>query len=157
MGESNTTNEDLTTYCGLYCGACGIKNGRIRETATTLKQLLDMYAYPEWAPLVAEWFPETKHYPEFEAVLKWVSTQDCPGCRGGGGNPDCAIRLCAKERGFSGCWECSEAETGCAKLQEIASGYPEMADNLRHIAQLGLESWAQEQAARVQAGFSYTK
>ena len=53
MGESNATNEDLTTYCGLYCGACGIKNGRIRETATTLKQLLDMYAYPEWAPLVA--------------------------------------------------------------------------------------------------------
>ena len=150
MGESGVTNGDLSTYCGLYCGACGIKNGRVREAATSLKKLLDAYAYPEWAPMVADWFPETKYYPEFEGVLKWLETQDCPACRGGGGNPDCAIRICAKERGYSGCWECTDFDAGCDKLQEIAAGYPELMDNLRRIAQVGLDPWVQEQAARVE-------
>ena len=157
MGEYVATSEDLSTYCGLYCGACGVKNGRIRDTATALKQLLDMYAYPEWAPMMAEWFPETKHYPEFDAVLKWVATQDCPGCRGGGGNPECAIRICAKGRGYVGCWECAEIDRDCETLREIAGGYPELMDNLRQIALDGLQAWEQEQAARVRAGFSYVK
>jgi hypothetical protein len=36
-------------------------------------------------------------------------------CRGGGGNPWCKIRQCARKREFAGCWECGEADA-CRKL-----------------------------------------
>ena len=39
----------------------------------------------------------------------------CAGCEKGGGPPDCAIRLCAKEKGFSLCNECGELES-CTKF-----------------------------------------
>jgi len=86
-------------------------------------------------------------------VLEWLTTEDCPGCMGGGGNPECAIRLCAKERGLAGCWECSEDP--CEKLQEIDQGYAGARENRQRIRDTGLEAWLAEQAAQVEAGFSY--
>ena len=32
---------ELATYCGLYCDACAIKNGQIRDTATALQGMLN--------------------------------------------------------------------------------------------------------------------
>jgi hypothetical protein len=150
---SSTEGAKLTAYCGLYCGACAIKNGQIRDGAKALQKMLKAYSYADWAPMVAEFVPATKHYPEFEGVLEWLTTQDCPGCMGGGGNPDCAIRLCAKERGLAGCWECGEAP--CEKLQEIDQGYPAARESRQRIRDAGLEAWLAEQAAQVEAGFSY--
>jgi hypothetical protein len=40
---------------------------------------------------------------------------NCEGCEKGGGSPDCTIRICAKEKGFSLCNECDEFE-GCTKF-----------------------------------------
>ena len=37
---------------------------------------------------------------------------DCPGCRNGGGDPDCPLRKCASERGLDGCWQCDEFPCG---------------------------------------------
>lgn len=145
---------ELSTYCGLYCGACAIKNGQISGTAKALKGMLDTYDYPEWAPMMAEFVPATKHYPEFDGVLVWLTTQDCPGCRGGGGNPDCAVRNCAKERGFVGCWECDD-RVGCEKLKVFKNAYPDMADNLERIREVGLAAWLSEQAGKVETGYSY--
>jgi hypothetical protein len=143
---------ELATYCGLYCGACAIKNGQIRDTAKTLRDMLGAYGYPEWAPMVADFVPATKHYPEFDGVLEWLTTQDCEGCLAGGGNPQCAIRICAREKGFNGCWECSEAT--CEKLQEIDQGSG-ASESRQRIREIGLEAWLAEQAAKVQAGFSH--
>ena len=30
----------------------------------------------------------------------------CPGCRAGGGEPDCRQRVCCVEQGIDGCWQC---------------------------------------------------
>jgi hypothetical protein len=144
---------ELAAYCGLYCGACAIKNGQIRDTATALQGMLKAYGYSEWAPMVAEFVPATKHYPQFEGVLEWLAAQDCVGCLAGGGNPGCAIRICAREKGLAGCWDCAEAT--CEKLQEIDQGYPGVSENRQRIRQVGLEAWLAEQASKVQAGFSY--
>jgi hypothetical protein len=152
MTEREETNQELATCCGLYCGACSIKNGQIRDTAQNLKGMLAAYGYAGWAPQMAEFVPATKHYPEFEGVLEWLTTQDCPGCQAGGGNPACAIRICAREKGFAGCWEC--AEVTCEKLGEIDQGSP-APENRQRIRQVGLESWLAEQAAKGEGGFSY--
>ena len=144
---------ELATYCGLYCDACAIKNGQIRDAAKALQGMLSAYEYAQWAPMMAQFFPATKHYPEFDGVLEWLMTQDCPGCLQGGGNPECAIRICAKEKDLAGCWECSEE--ACEKTKEIDQGYPGVVENRKRIRQIGLEAWLAEQAARVEDGFSY--
>jgi len=150
---NETEGSELRAYCGLYCGACGIKNGQIRDTARALQDMLAAYDYADWAPQVAEFVPATKHYPEFEGVLAWLATQDCPGCMGGGGDPACAIRICAREKGGAGCWECTE--TTCDKLREIDGGYRATSENRQRIRETGLAAWLAEQAAQVEAGFSY--
>ena len=144
---------ELAAYCGLYCGACAIKNGQIRNTAQALQGMLKAYGYADWAPMVAEFVPATKHYPEFDGVLEWLTAQDCGGCLAGGGNPACAIRICAREKDLAGCWECTEVT--CEKLQEIDQGYPGALENREHIREAGLEAWLAEMAAKVEAGFSY--
>jgi len=144
---------ELTAYCGLYCGACAIKNGQIRDGAKALQGMLKAYSYAEWAPTLGDFVPAVKGWPQFEGVLEWLTAQDCPGCMGGGGNPECAIRLCAKERGLVGCWECNEDP--CEKVQEIDQGYPAARESRQRIRDTGLEAWLAEQAAQVEAGFSY--
>lgn len=138
---------ELAAYCGLYCGACAIKNGQIRDTAKSLQGMLKAYAYPDWAPMLAEFVPATKHYPEFDGVLEWLTAQDCEGCLAGGGNPQCAIRICAREKGFAGCWECSEDP--CEKLQGIDQGSPDVPKNRERIREAGLEAWLAEMVAKV--------
>ena len=150
---NQVNGRQLACYCGLYCGACAIKNGQISNTAGTLRAMLRAYGYKDWAPLMADFAPATKHYPEFEGVLEWLTAQDCPGCPGGGGNPACAIRQCAREKGFAGCWECDEV--GCAKVGAIDGPMPEAVQNRQRIREVGLDAWLAEQAAKVEAGFSY--
>lgn len=153
MTEPQEMSSTLAAYCGLYCGACAMKNGQIRDAAGTLQRMLQAYDYAEWAPMVAEFVPATKHYPEFEGVLEWLMAQDCPGCLAGGGNPACAIRICAKDKGFAGCWDCTEV--ACEKVQEIDQGYPGAQENRRRISEVGPQAWLDEQAAKVDGGFSY--
>jgi len=145
----------LAAYCGLYCGACAIMGGQIRDTARSLARLLEAYDYAEWAPTLADFVPAVKGWGEFEGVLGWLTTQDCPGCLAGGGNPECAIRICAREKGLAGCWECDQEP--CEKLEEIDQGYPGVAENRQRIREIGLDAWLAEQRAKVEAGFSYAE
>lgn len=147
MGEIE--GAELAAYCGLYCGACAIKNGQIRNTARALQGMLAAYGYAHWAPMLAELVPATKHFPEFKGVLEWLTTQDCEGCPAGGGNPRCAIRICARERNLRGCWDC--AAFPCEKLGESKGAE----ESCRRIREVGLEAWLAETAAKVAAGFSY--
>ena len=66
---SNVEGADLACYCGPYCGACAIKNGQIRDTATFLQNMLNTYQYSEWVPMVADYFPAVKGWDEFEGVM----------------------------------------------------------------------------------------
>lgn len=151
---NKTEGAELAAYCGLYCGACAIKNGQIRDTAKTLQQMLEAYGYAQWAPTLGEFVPATKHYREFEGVMEWLMAQDCEGCRAGGGNPACTVRICAREKGFAGCWECTESD--CDKpQQEIGTSAPIATENQQRIREVGLEAWLAEQAAKVEAGYSY--
>jgi len=131
--------KELIAYCGLYCGTCAIKDGRIRDTAKSLRSFLLAYEFPKWAPTLAELVPAVKGWAEFEEVLEWLTTTDCRGCKAGGGNPNCAIRICAKGKGLAGCWECDRFP--CEEREDFDTRYPAALDNCRHIREEGLGAW----------------
>src|SRR5512133_3333362 len=100
----------MVAYCGAYCGGCSVRNGRIRNTASELVGMLRGYGYHERAPAMARCVPAAGHYAEAMAFVEWLTTENCAGCRCGGGplwgEADCFVRVCAEEKGLAGCWEC---------------------------------------------------
>lgn len=105
----------LIAPCGLYCGTCTFYNdSEIRKTAVRLKQLLDGFEYV--AKIFEQDAPALKDYPEFLNVLKYISKQDCLGCRFGGGKESgaacmpltCPMLLCTIEKGLDFCYQCTE-------------------------------------------------
>jgi hypothetical protein len=47
----------------------------------------------------------------------------CRGCLSGGGFPGCGIRICAREKGYSICNECSDLED-CTKFDYLGGSKP---------------------------------
>jgi len=73
-----------------------------------------MIGIKEWAPLV----PEGKdlNWDDTEKTLNWMTKYAyCAGCEQGGGPPNCAIRICAKEKTYDLCNICSELDD-CTKF-----------------------------------------
>ena len=141
---------DEVCYCGLYCGLCSARR-RIPQRAEQLKEVLQREGYDRGhfdLPDLQEVFPV------FWKGLELLATRPCPGCRAGGGNPDCAIRACACERHVVGCPQCPDYP--CAKL-ELLKNYPCLLSDGERCNKIGLEQWIDEQEARAQAGFSYSE
>jgi hypothetical protein len=144
--------KNLVGYCGLYCGACGIYQGRIRQAVENLRSVIDAYGFDKIAPELAKWEPALQHYAEFEKVMDGFVKLfgECPGCIGGGGNPSCVMRECCKQKAYTTCAECAEMET-CEKL-----GYePRVLEELRKIKAVGVHKWAQEMQKKVSSGHCY--
>ena len=150
--EQKTDPVKLTTFCGLYCGACDIYQKRISIAGGELKKILKGLDFSE----IAAQIPGFEKYEAFDETLSNLIAffGSCPTCRNGGGPPTCAIRSCAKEKGFQTCAGCNEFP--CDKLSFITEGYPEAEENLRTIREIGVEKWAQSQQERVEQGFRYS-
>jgi len=110
--------KDLVAYCGLYCGACGIYQGRIRHAVENLRKVIGAYGFDKIAPELAKWEPSLQHYSEFEKVMDGLVKLfgECPACIGDGGDPNCAIRQCCRQKKYATCVECAEMDT-CGTLQ----------------------------------------
>jgi len=93
----NTKN--LLGYCGLYCGACGIYLGRIRQAVENLRKIISTYGFDKFAPELAKWEPAFQHYTEFENVLNGFVKMvgKCQSCVGGGGDPTCTVQECCSK------------------------------------------------------------
>ena len=143
---------ELTTYCGLYCGACDIYQKRIGTSGNELKRLLDIYGFANWANQI----PGLEGYETFDKVLTNVIAffGQCPGCQKGGGNPECPIRICSKEKGYQSCAECDSFP--CEKVQGIIDSYPPAKDNILEIRKIGLKKWAENQQKEVDKGLRYS-
>ena len=151
-GAEVTNAANLVTYCGGYCGSCWIRNGQIRGMAKALQETLRGWAFPDRARAMAGTTPAAGRYSEFEGVLEWVQAQACPGCRQVGsvtlwGDPNCFVRDCVREKGLTGCFECSE-EKACEKIATLDHGDPTMPGNRQRMREVGLEAWAAEQASK---------
>lgn len=134
--------------CGLYCGLCASRR-RIPELASRLSRALVEEGYDQGyydIPGLQE------RFPAFWDGLRVLATAPCVGCRGGGGNPGCAIRQCALERQVVACPYCSEFP--CERLDALRA-YPLYRSDAERLRSIGIEAWAGEQEGRSQAGFCY--
>ncbi|UCE15870.1 MAG: DUF3795 domain-containing protein [Candidatus Bathyarchaeota archaeon] len=143
-------------YCGLYCNACGIRQEKIKASVNSLREIIAAYGFDKLMPELAEWEPSFKHYSEFNQVMNGLVKLfgDCPGCLQGGGDPNCKVRSCAKEKGYRTCAECNETET-CENLAPYLKGYKGLTMALQSIREDGVEKYAEEMQKKVDAGYSY--
>jgi hypothetical protein len=142
---------DLTfiTICGLHCKLCSAR-GRTPAQAQALRETLEKDGFPVWGPSV---FP---NFEAFWALLSDLADLDkaCPGCRAGGGDPGCAIRACARERGVELCPLCDEFP--CARIQQFARKYPTLLIDGERLKTIGINAWIAEQEERARCGFIYS-
>ena len=136
----------LVTYCGLYCDLCA-ERARIPGRAAALQAAMTEEGWPFWGDAVAG-------FTEFWAFLKdLASGEGCPGCRAGGGYPECQIRVCARERGLEMCAQC--ADFPCEQVEALAARYPTLIADNRRLQAVGFERWLGEQKERARRGIVY--
>jgi len=137
-------------YCGLNCKLCSL-------VATLPKQaraLFETMQEDGWEFYGQELFPQ---FPEFWAVLKELKQMDetTPLCKGGCGDPDCAIRKCAISKGLEVCAFC--AEYPCERLISFTRRYPFLLENNDRIKEIGVVAWLAEQDELAARGITNKK
>lgn len=143
---------DFVGYCGLYCNACGIRQEKIKTAVKNLNNIITAYGFDKIMPELSQWEPSFKHYKEFEQVMNGLVKLfgDCPGCLQGGGDPNCKVRSCAKERNFRTCTECGDADN-CEHLTPYRKYY-EIA--LKNIREGDIKKYAEEMQKKVDEGYT---
>jgi len=131
---------DLIGYCGMYCGDCVGQTQTVANLAKDLRAELRRYKFQDTAKDFAKIpiFKEFKDYDKCYNLLGTMMKMRCnKTCRGGGGPPDCKIRICCRNKGIKGCWLCKDFPT-CDTLSflEVHHGKAHL-KNLRKIKKLG--------------------
>jgi hypothetical protein len=136
-------NKEYTAYCGLYCGDCIPFNQLLFDNVEKIREELHKRQFDKYAELMAKENPVFNDYETFVRVLSSLTELKCTKtCRENGGNPDCKIRACAREKEIKGCWECSYFET-CELLEPLSDYHGATPkNNLRLIKKYGIENWA---------------
>ena len=143
MGE-----EELISYCGLYCGDCFGYQGKIASLADELDKEFKKVNFKKNADFFAEMpvFKAFKNYDHFVELLETLKELKCEGCRTGGGPPFCEIRKCCGEKDIEGCWECDEFKDyselkECEKLQFLKTHGDGHIKNLVILREKGEEAF----------------
>jgi hypothetical protein len=107
--------KDQVAPCGIRCGDCEMGKGCVAEAAINLKGYLKRYDVPSWAHMLPG--GSDVNFKLLDENLVWVSNMmRCSGCLNGGGDPNCPIRLCSREKGLSSCGQCGDLQ-GCGKFE----------------------------------------
>ena len=103
------------SYCGLVCDKCIRGDEGIPKKAGQLLRSMDESELDQWHQKMPR--DEAFSYGDLKKGLKWLEKHmHCAGCRAGGGNPECKIRNCTREKGFANCGEC--AKMPCSTIKE---------------------------------------
>ncbi len=138
------------TYCGLYCKLCA-NIARIPQQARDLRETMQK---DSWEFFGEHCMPGFNDFYEF--LGKFTTLDEThPGCRGGCGNPECQIRICAKNKGVEVCSACEEYP--CQTMQWLVDKYPNIVADGQRQQKVGMEQWIKEQEARRKAGFCYNQ
>ena len=148
-----TEEIELIGYCGLYCGDCIRYRSRASDLAGELLCELHKTEFVKYAAIKSgsatnqlDAVKKFEHYGECCEVLEAIVALQCNSpCRIGGGcaPPPCDILACCREKGFDGCWQCTEFEK-CRRfesLREIHGDSPRQ--NLKTIRKFGLDKWVE--------------
>ena len=139
-------NQEYLSYCGIYCENCAVV-AKITPTAKALYNEMNKAGYAEVIHLIpdgAGFWPFLKNMAENGA---------CSSCKGGGADPNCAIRICAKEKGQEVCVLCTEYP--CPNFVDILKRNPILVKDNILLRDQGLEVWAKLQDERQTNGFTY--
>ncbi|MDO9509653.1 MAG: DUF3795 domain-containing protein [Thermovirgaceae bacterium] len=138
--------EELVTIiapCGLNCGKClAFEGGDIRMHAQELRKLLGEN-FSVYADRFADMNPVFGGYEEFAALLEYLASGLCGGCRKQGCLfQSCLVQHCVRENGVDFCFECE-------KFPCEEHGFPEglkkrWEANNRRIRDLGIEGYYAE-------------
>ena len=136
-------------YCGLYCGHCAVKRN-VEPAAKTLYEVMMAAGFEN----VIAYIPGGEGFWSF---LKGMANDGmCVSCRDGSGNPGCAVRICAKEKGMEMCAFCDDYP--CDKFKaflDVSVGYPVLERDNALLRENGWEAWAALQDARTAKGYMY--
>ncbi len=137
---------EFVTYCGLFCELCA-ERARIPRRAQALQQAMTEEGWPYWGHTVPG-------FAEFWEFLEGLHADGgCPGCRAGGGYPECQIRACARGRDLRLCSQCPDFP--CDHIEALGTAYPTLIADNRRLQAVGLEQWLDEQQERARRGFVY--
>ncbi len=125
----------MAAACGLYCGACPIRQAGKRGDLTLLKQIAEVLTVQQGQPIEAK-------------------DLACEGCLSGDVVAivcrNCELRSCALRRGVQYCSRCPDLP--CQLLLDFSKdGFPhhgEVLENIRRQRAAGLDSWAEAERAR---------
>lgn len=138
-------DEKYICYCGLYCENCATK-AKVEPAAKTL-----------YAEMQAAGFEDIVKFihggDNFWSFLKNMAENGtCSSCRAGSGNPACAIRICAKEKGVIVCASCGNYP--CGKFDELFSSHSNLKQD-NELLKEDADAWAKLQDERRINGFTY--
>ena len=133
-------------YCGLYCENCAVKV-KVEPAAKVLYDEMKAAGFED----VIAFIPGGDGFWPF---LKGMAVDGvCVSCVDGGGDPGCAVRICAKEKGLEMCAFC--VEYPCDKLSPFITRNPVLEHDNALLRDKGWDDWAELQDKRRGSGFTY--
>ena len=136
-------------YCGLYCENCVVK-AKVTPAAKVLYDVMRKAGFEE----TINYIPGGDGFWPF---LKNMAVDGlCISCIDGGGDPGCAIRLCAKEKGVDMCALCKEYP--CSHFDASLQKYPAlniMKQDNALLREHGMDAWMKLQEERKVNGYTY--
>ena len=139
-------NPKYIGYCGLYCGNCAFKV-KITPGAITLHKEIKKAGFGDIIQLI----PGGEAFWSF--LKGMVNPGICSSCKDGGGNPGCAVRICAKEKHVQLCALCELYP--CEKFIPFFENYSVLKQDNELLKEKGMEVWTELQDTRRKTGFCY--
>jgi len=140
-------DKEYICYCGLYCENCAVK-AKINPAAKVLHDEMKSAGFEE----IIHYIPGGDGFWPFLKDIAENGT--CTSCRDGSGNPGCAVRICAKDKGVEMCALCDSYP--CERFDEFFKGYPILEHDNALLREKGMEAWSTLQDERCAGGFVYT-
>jgi len=128
-------------FCGIWCGSCVAGNGAIVELARRFDKIVKGYNLEKWVP-------KDFDFKEFTKGLASIQSMPlCSGCRKGGGNPTCKVKVCALEKGIADCSLCGQLKE-CKNFERLEKENPKVKEGLMEIKKANrnelIEKWMSE-------------
>jgi hypothetical protein len=140
-GFENVKNQ--IGFCGIWCGSCLGGNDAIQELTRKYEQIIKRSQ-----SALEKWGPKEFNFSQFMKGLACIKAMPlCPGCKKGGGNPTCEIRMCALKKNVINCSQC-DALTECKNFESLEQSNPKTKEELKKIGNVDqkkvIEKWMSE-------------
>ena len=140
-------NKKYICYCGLYCENCAVKV-KIEPASKVLYNEMKEAGFEDIIPMI-------DGGNSFWSFLKSMANEGvCDSCKNGSGNPGCAVRKCAKEKGIEACALCDSYP--CEIFGKFFEGYPVLKKDNELLRREGMDPWSKLQNERRASGYTYS-